>query len=404
MDHLETNQFGQSFQEDLSEVAPSKACQDTCPNETPTIVVESVQSLLIRILTSDQQEQALSIWQLVEQNIAEPPIASSVIWTKTWLKYYGNIISHRFVVATANDHPVAIALLVQGVSPNRGLLTVRSLQLGTTGEHEIESICVEYNDLLVLPLYRKSFVVALNDLFKNESCWDQFCIDGWESNDFQKYFQSEPKCWQKREVRSFYHNLAQARENNKSAYDQLSYSTRKKTRKNLKIYGKLKCEWAETIEQADDIFNNLMQLHQARWVSAGEPGVYASQRFVNFQRDIILQLLPEKKVGLFRLSDDKEILGCVHVFIDRNRALSYQAGLAPFTQKKSPGLLVDLYCMEECLQRGLDAYDFLGGEMHHKERLSTNFNTLVWATYRRKRLKFQITNLLRKCKDFVFSK
>ena len=374
---------------------------DTDPFGQNTVSLNTVQNLTLEILSSDQQLKAISIWEQVEQTVEMPPIACSSLWVNTWLKHFGDLVSPRFVVAYEDRQPVGIALLTQGVSQRKGFLAVNTLHLGTAGEPDSDSLCVEYNDLLVLPDYRKAFAVALNELFNNESHWDQLSIDGWELDDFQMFFKSEQKTWEERKVRSFYHNLSQARTENKTAYNQLGYATRKTVRKNLKAYGELKSEWAETADQAEDIFNELVQLHQARWIDAGEPGSYASERFLNFHRDMIHQLLPQKKVGLFRLSDDEGILGCVHVFIDRNRALAYQGGTVPFTKKKSPGLLVDLYCMEECLKRGLDAYDFLGGEMHHKERLSTDFNTLIWAKFQRKRLKFQLTRLARYGKRFL---
>ncbi len=116
----------------------------------------------------------------------------------------------------------------------------------------------------------------------------------------------------------------------------------------------------------------------------------------------VIQLWTKQgKIGLLRVSDEEGIIGCVQFFVDRNRALVYQGGQVVEKSKRSPGVVTDYYCIEACRKRGLEAYDFLGGDSHHKQKLTTDSNTLVWAKLKRPRLKYYVMDLARKIKKWI---
>jgi CelD/BcsL family acetyltransferase involved in cellulose biosynthesis len=104
-------------------------------------------------------------------------------------------------------------------------------------------------------------------------------------------------------------------------------------------------------------------------------------------------------MGLFRVKLGDDIIGCVQVLIDRNRVLCYQGGSAEYRGKLSPGVIADYLCIEECFRRGYDAYDFLAGNSHHKQKMSTHHSYLTWAQLKRPRWKFTALNTLRKIKQ-----
>jgi len=106
-------------------------------------------------------------------------------------------------------------------------------------------------------------------------------------------------------------------------------------------------------------------------------------------------------MGLFRVKIEGQVIGCVQVLIDRNRVLCYQGGSAEYKGKLSPGVISDYLCIEECFKRGFDAYDFLAGNSHHKQKMSTHHSDLSWAQIRRPRWKFTALNALRKIKQMM---
>lgn len=367
---------------------------EECPARTASGAVDSRDALQLLIWPAERRSDALTHWRELELVLPEVPLACSAVWTETWLEHYGDLVPHRFAIAFRNGRIAAACLLTEGVRQKAGPIPLRTLHLGTAGEPDADSVCVEYNGLIVRERCRHEFIRSLLRHVECDRRWDEFRLDGFSAAEACELVDFLPRA-DVRTAQSRYADLKAARETGEDAISAIGYSTRKTLRKNLRAYGDLQTEWAGNLEQACSIFDDMVRLHQARWNEEGKPGSYASERFRAFHEALIRTLLPLGKVGLFRVTHAGEVIGCVELFIDRNRALCYQGGSAPYDGKRSPGLVVDYLCMEECLLRGFDAYDFLAGEMHHKQRLTNAANELVWVRSRRPRLKHFVIDVLK---------
>ena len=325
-------------------------------------------------------------------------LSCSPEWVTTWLEQYGSRIPYRFVSGRDADGRLrAMTLLTEGIDQYDGPFPLRTLHLGTAGEPAEDSVCVEYNSVLADPPWHAAFLRDLLAAVTADSSWDELRFDGFALDDFAIAEKAIHRLRLRSDVRtvdSWYFDLDTTRAEGLSVIDALGYSTRKHLRRNLRWYGEAGGEpvgqWAETVEEAEDIFNELIALHQARWNSAGKPGSYASAPFTNFHRELLRKLVPEGRMVLYRVTCGDETVGCVQLLVDGRRVLSYQSGFAPYADRRSPGLVVDALCIEECLQRGYAAYDFLGGESEHKQKLSTDRRSLVWARLKRSRLKYVV--------------
>jgi CelD/BcsL family acetyltransferase involved in cellulose biosynthesis len=154
-------------------------------------------------------------------------------------------------------------------------------------------------------------------------------------------------------------------------------------RRALKKTGEIEVTQAASLDQADDILNELIELHQARWRAVSQPGAFASQRFTAFQRELVTRLLPEERVVLLRVRSQSLTIGCLMLLVDRGRLLDYLSGFAPFEATPSPGIISHYLAMEQALAQGYRAYDFLVGDKRHKANLATDSRNLIWATWRR---------------------
>lgn len=382
----------QQVHDDISEKNDTTAC-GLMPHADS---IDLQRPLGIDVVPADGRAAVLRDWKQLESRLADVPLAASACWTETWLKHYGDLIPHRFVRAHSGDSLVGLCLLTDGVQQSEGPLPIRTLHLGTAGEPEADSVCVKYNALLCEDSRREEFLTAIIGYAESQRDWDELRLDGFTSADVS-ILQRDPRM-QSRIVESYYFDLQAARDATGEVLTHLGQATRKNVRRNLKWYGDLKTEWAEDVGQAESIFDDLMRLHQSRWTAVGQPGAYASRRFESFHRELLQSLIPAGRMVLFRVSSADGIVGCVQAFIDGNRALVYQGGSAPYTGKLSPGMIVDYLCMEECLRRGLDAYDFLGGNSEHKQKLSNGTNQLAWIRCCRPRWKYRIVNAARHVK------
>ncbi|WP_339728396.1 GNAT family N-acetyltransferase [uncultured Gimesia sp.] len=372
--------------------------QQTKMTPDVNIAPDAAHSLSLRLYDSHQKEDCLKLWKSLEAQFEDVPLMSSFIWTSTWLEHFGDLVPYSFAVALKDDLPCGICLLTEGVEQFDGPLSINTLHLGTAGEPAAESVCVEYNALLVQADDQRVFMAELISALSANNAWDSLLFDGFDSE--------ELKAWDLplhettiRKVESHYFDLNQIREEEREVISGFGYSTRKNLRKNMKTYGNLTAEWAETIEQAESIFADLVLLHQARWEKEGQPGSYASKRFTEFHKDLIQKLIPSNQMGLFRVKIEGQVIGCIQVLIDRNRVLCYQGGSTEYKGKLSPGVIADYLCIEECYKRGFDAYDFLAGTSHHKKKMSTHHSFLTWAQIKRPRWKFTALNALRKIKQ-----
>ncbi|MEO1999690.1 MAG: GNAT family N-acetyltransferase [Planctomycetaceae bacterium] len=330
-------------------------------------------------------------WRDIEGKLELVPLACTWTWTKTWIECYQHLVSYRIVVGRSGNTVCGVCLLSESRLPLAGPIRKSTLSLGTAGEPEGDSVCVEYNAVLTLPEHRRRFEDGLFQIVEARSGWDEFRIDGFGPEDLPNGVTSAAG-FAIRTDDSLYFDLNQARQANTDALTQLSYKSRKRIRKNLKSYGPLTVQWADTRSQAHEILDDLITLHQARWEAVGKTGVFASQPFLDFHRNLLERLRIGEDVGLFRVLADDKTLGCTHVLIDRNRVLNYQGGTVPLDGKLSPGVIVDYLCIEECLKRNFDAFDFLGHVSHHKRKLSTATSQLLWAVRRRPRLKYAVVD------------
>lgn len=355
-------------------------------------------ALSISLYDSNQKEYCLKLWNTLEAQFDDVPLMCSHIWTSTWLEHYGDLIPYSFAVAFKEDLPCGICLLTKGIDQFDGPLAVNTLHLGTAGEPTADSVCVEYNALLVQAEDQRNFMSDLLSTLSENNEWDSFMFDGFASTELESWNLPLQETTI-RKIESHYFDLKQIRDEEREVISGFGYSTRKNLRKNMKSYGSLTTEWAETTDEADSIFADLVSLHQARWQKEGQPGSYASTRFTEFHKDLIQKLIPSNQMGLFRVKIEGQVIGCVQVLIDRNRVLCYQGGSAEYKGKLSPGVIADYLCIEECFKRGFDAYDFLAGNSHHKQKMSTHHSYLTWAQIKRPRWKFTALNALRKIKQ-----
>uniref|UniRef100_A0A7C4LMC4 GNAT family N-acetyltransferase n=1 Tax=Schlesneria paludicola TaxID=360056 RepID=A0A7C4LMC4_9PLAN len=373
----------------------------TMPDEALGNVAASAPARLRpTILSAAARSEALRLWRAIEHGLPEVPLMCSADWTETWLNHYGEVVPHRFVVMFREHAPMAIVLLTLGVEARRGVIPVHAWHVGTAGELDTESVCIEFNALLCHPEDRPHVWHALETCLEQEDEWDELRFDGVSEHDLP-FAATSSNGWEIVRKKARYMDLDEVRRSGRELLSVLGDSTRNSIRQNLRFFSPWQSEWSTSVEHARDIFEEMVQLHQVRWQAEGQPGCYASPRFTAFHRELLDRLVPRQAMALLRLRSPVETLGCVQLLMDRGRALVYQGGRSLRHPKRSPGLLADYLAMAECLARGYRAYDFMAGDSMHKQRLTTHTLDLIWAVRRRPRWKFSLMNRLKQIKRWL---
>jgi len=320
-------------------------------------------------------------WRDLERRVADVPLAASSHWTAAWLHQYGDSIDARVVVAESAGRVCGLALLTGSREQRVGPMRLSTCHIGTAGEPAADSVCVEYNGLLVEEHHRADFATSLIDFAKASRC-EEVRLDGFDEVTAKELACGLPDSAINARA-SRYFDLEAARQRGATVLESLGGNTRSSLRRALKKTGAVEVTQASNLNEADDILSELIDLHQARWQSAGQPGAFASSRFSAFQRELVTRLLPEDRVVLLRVRSQALTVGCLMLLVDRGRWLDYLSGFASFDATPSPGIVTHFLAMERALTQGYRAYDFLVGDKRHKENLADSSQNLVWAEWRR---------------------
>ncbi|MHB9027810.1 MAG: GNAT family N-acetyltransferase, partial [Candidatus Latescibacterota bacterium] len=143
---------------------------------------------------------------------------------------------------------------------------------------------------------------------------------------------------------------------------------RRKTRKERRVLEEkgilgLKIADEHTLpEFLDDFF----RLHRAWWEERGEKGVLSDAGIQSFHREAATRFLKIGWLRFYRLSLDGKAIAYVYGLEKGNRFYSYLGALDPAMERYSPGVVILLMIIEECIRKGLREFDFLRGEERYK--------------------------------------
>jgi len=368
----------------------------------PRSAAPTTQNLSLGMRPSSDRVEALQLWAELEQRIGHLGLPCSADWTEAWLSAYGDLVPHTFLLARDSETSTlqGICLICEGVGHKEGPIGIRTLHVGPAGEPDSESVCVEYNRLLVAPEFEGAFTKLIVEHLESRSGFDQWNIDGIATAKLAAFHQHESNL-QLRVEPAYGFDYAKAKAEKTNVLAQFKSATRRKVKRSLEAWDDLSVEWASTLNEAVDAFNEMVELHQTRWTSVGKPGSYSSKRFTAFHEDLLSKLVPQGRTAFVRVRSGRETIGIVQLFIEHRRALLYQCGWSVGDKTRSPGVVVDYLAMEECLKQGLDAYDFLAFATQHKRSLANMSTDIVWATKRHPRLKFVALDQARKLRNWL---
>jgi CelD/BcsL family acetyltransferase involved in cellulose biosynthesis len=337
--------------------------------------------------------EALAKWRELEARLQWRAVTSSTRWTETWLKHYGDQLSPEIVIAEEAGIVRGALLVVTSERQFEGPIRLRTVHLGTAGETDTDSVIVEYNTICADEASRIPFLNEVVATLAQRQTWDELRLDGFTERDLSPVLEHHPQFTLRR--RPCYHTQFVATDSAASVIEQLTAQARRAIRRNLRMYEGATTEWATTVDHAHAVFDDLIRLHQARWIAEGKPGAYASEQFTQFHRELLEELVPAGRAVFVRIRKGEEVIGCSHLLIDRGRGLLYQSGHAPHESQRSPGLLTDWLTLMACKEQGLEAFDFMAGETYHKRRLTLHTDELVWARWIRPSWKRIVIDRLR---------
>jgi CelD/BcsL family acetyltransferase involved in cellulose biosynthesis len=130
--------------------------------------------------------------------------------------------------------------------------------------------------------------------------------------------------------------------------------------------GRIEWHRVETAEQLESAWSVLVDLHQRRRKSLGEPGCFASQAFHDFHREVAARLLKRGQLRMSWLVLDGTPAAAEYHIADRAATYAYQGGVDPDRLNEEPGRLSTIMCLKRAIEEGHKQLDFLRGDEPYK--------------------------------------
>ena len=110
----------------------------------------------------------------------------------------------------------------------------------------------------------------------------------------------------------------------------------------------------------------LIDLHQRRRLSLGEPGCFASPQWANFHREVALEFLNQDRLRLSVVELDGEPIAAEYHLAGNDAIYAYQGGIDPERRDDEPGQLSMILCIERAIAAGCTRFELLRGDEPYK--------------------------------------
>ena len=326
-------------------------------------------------------------------------------WVEHWLSSLPKELELHLAVVYENGFSVLAFFICKKLVTRHNIMRNKTYYLNATGVETFDQLCIEYNSILMKP----DVFVSLHDLLDLlPGDWDEFCLPGVAANSFPGNRLKQP-CLPytvhiENESPSPYVDLDAVSNATGGYLSLLGSKTRYNINRSYRVYnafGEVTCEVADSVENALEIFEEMVELHQQTWEKRGEVGAFSSEFFYLFHKGLISKRFEYGEIQLIRTFYDERTIGCLYNFVWNGKVYSYQSGFKYDSDNRlKPGLVTFHEAINHNATKGNIIFDFLGGNALYKECLSTNNNQLIWARVQKPLVKFKLEESLRSTNKF----
>jgi CelD/BcsL family acetyltransferase involved in cellulose biosynthesis len=309
-------------------------------------------------------------------------------WLATWWKHYGSDPSNS--PTNGQPHYAETQLYVlavygqdgRGNTPDgkRSLIGIAPWYLDRSIFHGnvlrwlgSGEVCTDHLSLICRPEHRQQVAAAVaNELTANRDDWDRIDLGAVDADDaavveLASAFEERDclvsrhpadSCWALELPASWDEYLAS-----------ISKSHRKQLRQlERRVLESERARW-DQITSAGELaaaWDILVDLHQRRRKSLGEPGCFASRQFHDFHREASQRLLARGQLRMSWLELDGTPAAAEYHLADSSATYAYQGGVDPDRLAEEPGRLSTILCLRAAIAEGHSRIDFLRGDEPYK--------------------------------------
>jgi CelD/BcsL family acetyltransferase involved in cellulose biosynthesis len=336
-----------------------------------------------KVTTRDPFAALKREWDHLLQHSASNTIALTHEWLFTWWDVFHAGRELCLVLVRDGGQLVGIAPLLKRRVRSYGVLSLRRIEFLASGEDEFDEICSNYLDFIILKGREPEVTeTILRFLVETEKDWDEIRLTDMAGESLSlSLLQAGAARWgldwqTTREEMCLYVPLSTEQALICGLKGTYGRNLPKSLRAVARAPERVTVQRIETESEFEAGFEILVRLHQNRWISQGQPGSFASEKFGRFHRQLAPLLLRRGWLQLWVLWVDGEAVCAIYDFVYAGKVFYYQSGLGQQTDLiRSPGLYLRYAGLKTAICEGYTECDFLKGEPN-----SYKFN---WGTQMR---------------------
>jgi hypothetical protein len=324
------------------------------------------------------------------------------IWTK---HYLGDSQLRILTMRDDQERLVGLAPLYLRTTKAQGLIPVRELRfLGS------ETVCSSYLDVIVSEKQKRAVLQSLYRYLFNEAQreWDVLTLSEVpaESSTIDLWNELFDKAGKVGEIVSMsccpVIRLPGDVETYRAGLGRSRRYTLQRKLKCLQKAGRMEYSRATSPAEVDPALDWLIALHQRRWSTGSNGGVFANDASKRFHREVAQVLSERGRVSLDLLKLDDRPLAAIYGFSYEGVYYFYLPGFDPDAiPKASPGLLLLSHRIEQAIRDGEHTVDLLQGAEPYKLECATDLRRSVTLRYYNRHARVLALKLLESAKQAV---
>ena len=136
--------------------------------------------------------------------------------------------------------------------------------------------------------------------------------------------------------------------------------------RNFEHHPQVRFRFCKSQQDVDRLLPVLFNLHTRRWAEEDKPGVFGMQGKREFYSALSSLLLEREWLRFSWLEWDGRVLACQYGFVYDGSYFQLQEGYEPASEHWNVGIGLRAWSIQQLLNEGINAYDFMAGVGRHK--------------------------------------
>jgi len=323
-------------------------------------------------------------------------------WNELWWQIFRPSRSHLFIITCRDERGVLVGLAPLYWRQHRtaGLPHLRELQFLGTG---IFAQTSEYVDLIARCGFEQIVADSVGDFLLNSPDWERLCLTE-VPTDSGMLSGLERRLGVGAEIRTCNRSYFINTDINWNEFRSglTSHARANIFRRARRLFEEFDCEFrvVDRPEEFDPAMDALIELHQTRWRSKGEPGTFALNGSEQLIRKAARNALSTGRLRLWTLSLDKKIVAAMLGLVDKGVLHAFQSGYDP--AYNGLGSVMIGLCIRACVNdEAVRYFDFMGGPDQYKQRWTRDHRDSATLVYERKNSRSTLYEMIGKTTGVV---